>query len=564
MAAARNAGRGGGSPKKAEAKAKANPFATEKVGPYQGMPEDLLESGAQVQDVMITGFKVPDWMEMLFDVSGLSLLQYKIEAEREERGKDTYQNPYPEVFQVVSSLKFECFIGGMIMLNCFLIGLEASQPPGSGDAAFAALENIFVLLFLCEWLMRIRAFGWIWVFEPVNAADTAMVWVFGVLPKWVFGPAGMDVSFLRIFTVLRALRLARLAKAVRLEPGFRELWMLIHGLSNSARPLLWTWVIAILILYIFAVAATELIGRQSEFKDDEHIQELFGNPMRSMFTMFQLMTLDTWAYTIARPVMAKQFGMCLFFIAFIFLGVFVFWNLITAIIVENAMKVASEDAGQKAKDMDETKKRELKALADLFLEIDKDGSGELTVDEFFSALENPKVKRMIDLLDLKVSEMKDVWIILDDGDGLLTIKEFSNGLRRMKGEAKAKDIIDVIKKLRHTSLYHTELRSQVDSFGHTMRGLEEDINAVATDTSEALGLFHEIYHRLQHYIDRCEREDQAGAAERQRVIMANLVKANVGTGDDEDGDDEEVEDEEEDSVDSTEDAEDPMDAEESL
>jgi len=347
----------------------------------------------------------------------------------------------------------------------------------------------------------------------------------GIIPKWVLEPLGMDMGFLRIFTVLRALRLARLARAVRLEPGFKELWMLIHGLTNSARPLLWTWVIAVMILYIFSVAATELIGRQSDFLEDPHIQELFGNPLRSMFTMFQLMTLDTWAFDIARPVMEKQFGLSVFFVLFIFVGVFVFWNLITAIIVENAMKVANEDSSQKAKDMEEQKKHELKALADLFLEIDKDGSGELSMDEFFDALHNKKVKQMLDLLDLKVTDMKDVWTILDDGDGVLTIKEFSNGLRRMKGEAKAKDIIDVIKKLRHTSLHHTELRAQVEQFGETLHGLETDIKRVTTDTGEVLGLFHEMYHRLQHYIDKCDREDRASAKQRQKVRDATLVAA---------------------------------------
>merc|ERR1719277_273603 len=172
-----------------------------------------------------------------------------------------------------------------------------------------------------------------------------------------------------------------------------------------------------MILYIFAVAGVELIGRDSALVDDEEVQELFGDLFKSMFTMFQLMTLDTWADTIAWPVMHLQFHYSLFFVVFIGLGVFVFWNLITAVIVENAFSIAKEDSAHQAKEAEMDKKRELKELANLFLEIDKDGSGELTTEEFFGAMRNKKVQNMIALLELKPQELEDVWNILDDGDG---------------------------------------------------------------------------------------------------------------------------------------------------
>merc|ERR1719188_1943906 len=131
--------------------------------------------------------------------------------------------------------------------------------------------------------------------------------------------------------------------------------------------------------------------------------------------------------------MKHKFHMSLFFVCFVGLGVFVFWNLITAVIVENAFSIAKEDSAHQAKEAEQEKKRELKALAELFLEIDKDGSGELTTDEFFGALQNKKVRQMLALLEIKQGELEDVWHILDDGDGNLTIKEFTNGIRRMKG-----------------------------------------------------------------------------------------------------------------------------------
>merc|ERR1712187_479652 len=107
-------------------------------------------------------------------------------------------------------------------------------------------------------------------------------------------------------------------------------------------------------------------------------QEKVGDLMKSMFTLFQMMTMDSYCDDVIRPIMDKQSVLAIFFVFYIMLAVFVFWNLITAIIVDTAFNIDLEDSAQRAKDAESEKHRELKALSDLFLEIDKDASGELT------------------------------------------------------------------------------------------------------------------------------------------------------------------------------------------
>ncbi|KAF4720423.1 hypothetical protein FOZ63_021762 [Perkinsus olseni] len=68
-----------------------------------------------------------------------------------------------------------------------------------------------------------------------------------------------------------------------------------------------------------------------------------------MFTLFQVMTLDSWA-AIARPMQAKAPGtVTIFFVAVILCVVMVLMNLITAVIVENAFSIAKADAEEQAK-----------------------------------------------------------------------------------------------------------------------------------------------------------------------------------------------------------------------
>lgn len=53
-------------------------------------------------------------------------------------------------------------------------GWEASVPEGENQLLFDIGEHFFVTVFLLEWCMRVTAFGWVWIFEFSNAADTVM------------------------------------------------------------------------------------------------------------------------------------------------------------------------------------------------------------------------------------------------------------------------------------------------------------------------------------------------------------------------------------------------------
>lgn len=474
--------------------------------------DDYDEEGVEDTVGLVANFETPEWVELLLAVLRISELRCWIEEERSERCKETFQNPHAEIFAVVTSMKFEILIAVFILLNSIIIGLEASLPDSdSTSAAFNGMEQFFVAFFFVEWCLRIRAFGTVWVFEMPNAADTFLVFGTGVFPKWILEPLGADAGSMRFLTVVRILRLGRIVRTVRLVPQFTELWLLIQGLMQSLRPLLWIGVIMTMILYIFGIAATEMIARQEIFEDDAQVQELFGDPARSMFSLFQLMTLDSWAHGIVLPVVGKDSSMVVFFLVFILLAIFIFWNLVTAVICDNAFSIAKEDAAQKAKGVELQKKQELKILANIFLEIDTDGSGELSAEEFFAGLANKKVKQVLALLDMKASDMEDIWNILDDGDGLLTIKEWTNGLRRMKGDAKAKDLVDVAKKLCNTGSYHTQLASEVNFFAGIVDGLQRDVHTIQSGTSDILGLFQEMYFRLHAHVEREEAADRLAA-----------------------------------------------------
>ena len=155
---------------------------------------------------------------------------------------------------------------------------------------------------------------------------------------------------MRFFQMLRILRMVRIARTLRFIPAFKEMWFLIRGMIESWKTLVWTMLIVFSMLYIFGTVAVVLIGRRPEFIHDDTVQDLFGDVHSSIFTLFQIMTFDSWT-RIARPIMRKEPWTLVFFLIFVAIGVFVLMNLITAVIVENAFSIAKEDEEEMAKQM---------------------------------------------------------------------------------------------------------------------------------------------------------------------------------------------------------------------
>jgi voltage-gated sodium channel len=142
-------------------------------------------------------------------------------------------------------------------------------------------------------------------------------------------PATGPLAVLRALRVLRVLRMLTIVPSMRRVVG--ALLSAVPGLSSIALVLL-------LVFYVFGVIATHLFG--ALFPD------WFGHLGRSLYTLFQVMTLESWSMGIARPVMEQAPWAWVFFIVFILFATFTMLNLFIAIIV-NAMQTFQESEHQR-------------------------------------------------------------------------------------------------------------------------------------------------------------------------------------------------------------------------
>ncbi|MDP2285216.1 MAG: ion transporter, partial [Pseudohongiella sp.] len=149
------------------------------------------------------------------------------------------------------------------------------------------------------------------------------------------------------FTVLRALRVLRVLRVLSFVPSMRKI---VGALVKSLNGMLSIAMVLALLYYVAAVMATKLFG--------EAFPEWFGSLGSSLYTLFQIMTLESWSMGIARPVMAEFPYAWAFFVPFILISTFTMLNLFIAVIV-NAVQSMHDEEHQQERDKEQATQQEL-------------------------------------------------------------------------------------------------------------------------------------------------------------------------------------------------------------
>ena len=223
----------------------------------------------------------------------------------------------------IENSKFQNFIMLLIILNGITMGFETSKEFTSQYHTFFTLFNAFVIsVFTIEILLRI------YVYKSAFFKDAWSIFDFIVVAISLVPASG---GF-EIFRVLRVLRLLRLVTVVpQMKKIVMALLSVIPGIASIAGLLT-------LMFYIFAIMATQLFG--------EDFPQWFGTLGESFYSLFQIMTLESWSMGIVRPVMEIYPLAWVFFVPFIFLSTFIIVNLIIAIVVDamNEMNASDDEA----------------------------------------------------------------------------------------------------------------------------------------------------------------------------------------------------------------------------
>jgi voltage-gated sodium channel len=243
-------------------------------------------------------------------------------------------------------------IVALIVINAAILGLQTSDAAVAIAGDWMRLANtLIVAVFVLEVTLKLIAWGPRFFRNGWNNFDFLIVAISLV-------PDSAGLSVLRALRILRVLRL--LSTVGHLRTVTESLLKAIPGIG-------WIGLLLLIVFYVFGVMGTELFG--------DNFPRQFGHVGASMYSLFQIMTLESWSEAIARPVMEVYPYAWVYFIVFILMSSFTVLNLFIGIIVNSMQTLhwTEEEAKLAEREQEARRERErmLRLIEDLHAKVDR-------------------------------------------------------------------------------------------------------------------------------------------------------------------------------------------------
>lgn len=234
---------------------------------------------------------------------------------------------------------FQRSIIGLIIVNSIIIGLETSPTlMASYGGPLMMVDRLILGLFLLEVVLNLSVYRLSYFKSGWNVFDFVIVSI-AILPT-----SGA-------FSILRAFRIFRSLRLIKTIPKLR---FIVEALLHSLPSLIWIFVLLSLVFYVFAVVGTTAFGA-----DFPH---WFGTLGASMFTLFQIMTLEGWA-EISRTIQEAQPFAMFYFISFILIASYTTLNIFIAIVVNTMSEIRDHDRTEEIQAIEQIVKEDRKELS---------------------------------------------------------------------------------------------------------------------------------------------------------------------------------------------------------
>ncbi|MCO8143720.1 ion transporter [Rhodovulum tesquicola] len=215
-------------------------------------------------------------------------------------------------------------IMGVILFNAVLLGMETSDEiMAEAGPLILMLDKLCLAIFVAEIAAKLVAYRLSFFRSGWNIFDFAIVGISLV-------PGAQTLS------VLRALRILRLLRVISVAPRLRRV---VEGFITALPGMGSVFLLMGMIFYIGAVMATKLFG--------DAFPDWFGTLGLSAYSLFQVMTLESWSMGIVRPVMEVYPYAWAFFVPFIMVTTFAVVNLLVGLIVNSMQDAHHEEDVQR-------------------------------------------------------------------------------------------------------------------------------------------------------------------------------------------------------------------------
>jgi len=352
------------------------------------------------------------------------------------------------------------------------VGLALSEegtvrpPPEFNDSLFKTIERVVLGWMIFEVLVNAWAqrrgfiFGrdWQW-----NAFDVTVI-VVSLIALFL---EAMSFSFLRVTRIARLFRMGKILRIFRIVRFMRAVRNMLVSISGSVLHLFSA--LTVMCIFMFVTSLVLMQGVASDISkvppeppsgarvlaslfdnaaEQTRIQEiatLYGNLPRSMMTLFLTISGGLEWSKAAGPLVKLGAFYGVIWTAYVAFMVFGMLNVLTGIFVEQAMAAMVNDKDNMIQTALEERESLIQTIRNVFKDSDIDGSGYVTQQEMDVLLENPELQAYIKAIGIDSTEAKGLFVLLDDdASGTVCIDEFVTGFLRLKGGAKAVDMVTLM------------------------------------------------------------------------------------------------------------------------
>lgn len=225
---------------------------------------------------------------------------------------------------ILETESFSRFITAVILVNAVTLGMETSPALMSRFGTLIyTIDTVCLTIFVVEIVAKFVVHRFRFFLQGWNVFDFVIVGI-ALLP----GAQGLSV--------LRALRILRVLRVISVAPRLRRV---VEGFITALPGMGSVFLLMAIIFYIGSVIATKLFA--ASFPD------WFGSLALSAYSLFQIMTLESWSMGIVRPVMEVYPYAWAFFVPFIMVTTFAVVNLLVGLIVNSMQDAHAEDENER-------------------------------------------------------------------------------------------------------------------------------------------------------------------------------------------------------------------------
>lgn len=290
-------------------------------------------------------------------------------------------------------------------------------------------------------------------------AMTADVYYVNVMAA-VAADSGDAASMYRALRVFRVFRVLKALHTLQMVKGAEQLFILLATLIRSMLSVVRIFLLGVPLVWGLAVCMTEwgflLQGQAFKFSPLQPAPEeswrdwyaFFGSCGHSSFAIIQIATRDHWA-VLSRMLLKVDPKMAWLLIVSQCIFWLIYFNVITAILVEKTLEVASKREALILKHEQDAEKAIMKEMQEEFSAGDEDGSGELSWEEFNELVNTKHMIKRLQMLDIPTEDVGDLFRMCDtDGGGSITAQELVEGVKKLRGHASARDLCAANSKVR--------------------------------------------------------------------------------------------------------------------